>query len=92
MELPPLAETTAAQREAYVSARDSFAVVFGISTAAVPVPRRIDEDAFRLVLTVHMAALAAVDACRRETRPPEDPVGLSAYLLDRERDFSACSP
>jgi tetratricopeptide (TPR) repeat protein len=87
MELPPLAETTAARRGAYVSARDSFAVVLGISAAAVPLPRRIEEDAFRLVLTVHMAALAAVDACRRGATPPEDPVGLSAYLLDRERDF-----
>lgn len=87
MELPPLAETTAARRGAYVSARDSFAVVFGTSAAAVPVPRRIDDDAFRLVLTVHMAALAAVDASRRGATPPEDPMGLSAYLLDREHDF-----
>jgi tetratricopeptide (TPR) repeat protein len=87
MRLPPLAETVSARRGTFVSARDAFANVFGTSASLVPVPEMMDGDAFHLVLTVHMAALVAVDAHRRGTKAPSDPVGLSAYLLDREHDF-----
>jgi tetratricopeptide (TPR) repeat protein len=51
-----------------------------------PPPDLERADAYGLVLTVHMAALAAVDAYRRGQVPPADAAGLSGYLLDRERD------
>lgn len=50
----------------------------------VPRPPNLAEDAFGLVLAVHMAALAAVDAHARGGQAPADPAALSAYLLDRE--------
>ncbi|CAM5624574.1 hypothetical protein SVIOM74S_04162 [Streptomyces violarus] len=37
-----------------------------------------------LTLTVHMAALVAVDASAQGCRPPQTPEGLTLYLLDRE--------
>ncbi|HWR47743.1 MAG TPA: hypothetical protein VN327_09085, partial [Pseudonocardiaceae bacterium] len=49
-------------------------------------PAGLGGEAFGLVLTVHMAALVAVDAHARGQVPPADPVALSAYLLTRERD------
>ena len=39
-----------------------------------------------LVLGVHMAALATVDARRSGLAPPNDQAGVSSYLLKRERD------
>nr|WP_285554764.1 hypothetical protein [Streptomyces hygroscopicus] len=36
-------------------------------------------------LTLHTAALAAVDAHQRGVRPPVDPAASTSYLLDRER-------
>jgi hypothetical protein len=47
-------------------------------------PGSLDHRDFGLTLTLHMAALVAVDACKRGERPPSDPHELSAYLLDRE--------
>jgi hypothetical protein len=47
----------------------------------IPPPTSLEHDDFGLVLTLHMAALVAVDA---RCRPPSDPHRLSAYLLDRE--------
>ncbi len=48
-----------------------------ISTRAA---RDLDKEAFQFVLTLHMAALVAVDAQARGKTAPADPVGLSAYL------------
>jgi tetratricopeptide (TPR) repeat protein len=87
MRLPPLAETVSARHRVFADARDAFASVFGLPSTSVSTPEEMDGDAFHLVLTVHMAALVAVDARLRRTTPPSDPVGLSAYLLDREHDF-----
>ena len=85
--LPPLADTVSERREAFVTACDAFAGLLGASSAAVGVPQTLDDDIFQLVLTIHMAALVAVDAHQRGTRAPADPAGLSGYLLDRENDF-----
>ncbi|GGP53674.1 tetratricopeptide repeat protein [Saccharothrix coeruleofusca] len=51
---------------------------------AVGPPDALDHRDFGLTLTVHMAALVAVDAHCRGLRPPGGPHELSAYLLDRE--------
>jgi len=86
--LPPLARTPGERAELFFSAAESFAGVFGVSASGVRLPeiRASDEDSYRLILTVHMAALVAVDALVRGKDPPSDPTGLSAYLLDREHD------
>jgi tetratricopeptide (TPR) repeat protein len=47
----------------------------------------VDEEDYARVLTVHMAALVAVDATRGGRRVPTDAVGLSSYLLDREHAY-----
>ncbi|GGJ90499.1 hypothetical protein GCM10011583_22390 [Streptomyces camponoticapitis] len=68
------------------AARDAFAARYGLAapdTVGPPVPLAGPE--FGLTLTVHMAALAAVDAHRAGRHPPGDAAGLTTYLLDREQ-------
>lgn len=47
-------------------------------------PCSLDQRDFGSVLTLHMAALVAVDARKRGEMPPDRPHEMSAYLLDRE--------
>lgn len=47
-------------------------------------PGSLEHRDFGLTLTLHMAALVAVDAHQRGERVPAGPHELSAYLLDRE--------
>ncbi|MFI6266664.1 tetratricopeptide repeat protein [Micromonospora sp. NPDC051006] len=67
------------------TARRCFAEVYGVEDADIALPR-LDGDAaeLALTLTLHMAALVAVDAHVTGKRPPADLAGLSVYLLDRE--------
>ncbi|GAA2495544.1 hypothetical protein GCM10010406_34720 [Streptomyces thermolineatus] len=68
------------------AARDSFAARHGLPTAAgIASPVPLHGPDFGLTLTVHMAALVAVDAHRAGRRPPRDAAGLTTYLLDREQ-------
>ncbi|MBO3753127.1 tetratricopeptide repeat protein [Streptosporangiaceae bacterium NEAU-GS5] len=74
------------RRELFIAARDRFATVMGVpGCAQLLPPARLNDDRFAQVLTVHMAALAAVDAHARGNVPPTDPERISAYLLLRER-------
>ena len=75
----------------FTDAAAAFAQHLGVpGLARPPVPQDLERDtAYGLVLTVHMAALAAVDASRRGQSPPPAAGGLSEYLLDRERDHWA---
>ncbi|SCG75838.1 Tetratricopeptide repeat-containing protein [Micromonospora coxensis] len=67
-------------------ARDAFARRYGLARAEeIPPPVPLDDPGFGLTLSLHMAALVAVDAHSAGARAPADMVGLSAYLLDRER-------
>lgn len=87
--LPSLALEPEKRREAFVAARDVFAREreMGVRDAhLVGVPAYVDEEPFAHALTLHMAALVAVDAHARNERSPDDPLAMSAYLLDRERD------
>jgi tetratricopeptide (TPR) repeat protein len=86
--LAPLARSPQERAQLFFSAAESFAGVLGASASGLRLPeiRASDEDSYQLVLTVHMAALVAVDARVRDLDPPSDPIGLSAYLLDREHD------
>ncbi|MFF3070436.1 tetratricopeptide repeat protein [Kitasatospora sp. NPDC057936] len=93
VELEPLRDGATGDRaEAFLAARDRFADALGVADAeAVEVPGNIDDPAFGLMLTVHMAALVGVDRLRRGLSPTPDPdpdpEALSVYLLNRERAY-----
>ncbi|YCK37091.1 hypothetical protein ACNF49_24465 [Actinomadura sp. ATCC 39365] len=72
----------------FAAARDRFAELLQVPGAeAVPAPPGLERhEAYRLVLTVHMAALAAVLAHDRGQAAPADPAQVSEFLLARERD------
>lgn len=85
LRLGPLAVSVTDRGSLFDGARDRFAAVLGVSGAhRIRRAANLGEDAFGLVLAVHMAALAAVDAHARGQQAPDDPVAVSAYLLDRE--------
>jgi tetratricopeptide (TPR) repeat protein len=84
--LPSLPREPEKRERVFIAARDSFAPHYGLTdTSAIAPPAQLDRPDWDLTLTVHMAALAAVDSYVRGLPAPKDPVGLTAYLLDRER-------
>ncbi|UBU08751.1 tetratricopeptide repeat protein [Nonomuraea gerenzanensis] len=72
----------------FTAARDRFAELLRVPGAdsIEPPPALERHEAYRLVLTVHMAALAVVLASTLGQDPPGDPVQVSEFLLARERD------
>ncbi|MGV9728052.1 tetratricopeptide repeat protein [Streptomyces albogriseolus] len=75
------------RRLMFDAAHRAFAARYGLDNraAAVPVPGHLDHPDFGLTLTLHMAALVAVDAHAVGRPPPEgDAACLTMYLLDRE--------
>ncbi|WP_155343513.1 tetratricopeptide repeat protein [Acrocarpospora pleiomorpha] len=88
LRLGSLAATALERQALFDQARDRFAEVLGVrDPQRVHGPADLADEAFGLVLAVHMAALAAVDAHARGERAPDDPAALSAYLLDREHAY-----
>ena len=84
--LTSLPEEPGHREQAFIAARDSFAAHYGIANPDVIIlPAGLGRPEWGLILTVHMAALAAVDAHSHGREQPQDPVGLTGYLLDRER-------
>jgi hypothetical protein len=87
--LPALGEAPEDRLELYTLARNGFLKNLGIGYEnSIAPPHGLEtDDRYSLVLTVHMAALAAVLAHVRQDRPaPYDPAELSAFLLRRERE------
>ncbi|MGW5653868.1 tetratricopeptide repeat protein [Streptomyces humi] len=85
--LAPLSDGIGERERMFTAARDCFAARYGLAAPTeVRVPGSLSLPEFGLVLAVHMAALAAVDAHVHGVRPPEDLAGLSSYLLAREQD------
>lgn len=87
--LAPLADSLDARISLFNAARDRFAELLEVSSSAQispPDSMRVDA-AFKMVLTVHMTALAAVHAKLRGEAAPSDPGAVSAYLLEREREY-----
>jgi tetratricopeptide (TPR) repeat protein len=88
--LLPLADDPDTNPEAlFAAARNRFATALDIPSAQdVPPPEALRGDpGFRQALSVHMAALAAVDAHPAAVPALLDtPERVSAYLLTRERD------
>ncbi|MFF8593742.1 hypothetical protein ACF061_20305 [Streptomyces sp. NPDC015220] len=88
-ELGPLAQHPVGRIDLFTAARDSFAEQLGVpepEAVAAP-PALMRHEAYRLVLSVHMAALTAVLAHLDGTTAPTEPTEVSAYLLARERYF-----
>lgn len=85
--LSPLASDEATRERLLTAALRRYAEIFGINDfRAIPRPELPGDG---LVLSLHMSALAAADAYHRAERPPSSPAGVSAYLLNRERDYWA---
>ncbi|MEV6801401.1 tetratricopeptide repeat protein, partial [Micromonospora rifamycinica] len=82
--LPPLGDQVD-RAVLYRQARDRFATAMGVTDTDRLPPPNLTDDTFRQVLSVHIAALVAVDAHRRNTTAPTDPHALSSYLLEREQ-------
>ncbi|WP_168220957.1 tetratricopeptide repeat protein [Actinomadura sp. WMMA1423] len=89
-ELRPLENDPAVTREGlFTAARDRFADLLKVPAAKgiAPPTALADHEDYRLVLAVHMAALATVLGHDRSGAPPADPVEVSEFLLGRERAF-----
>ncbi|NRQ33936.1 tetratricopeptide repeat protein [Nonomuraea sp. NN258] len=72
--------------ELFNSARDRFSALLSVADCqSIGPPDGLDDQRFDQVLTVQMAALAAVDARQHDQDAPTDPQRISAYLLKRER-------
>jgi tetratricopeptide (TPR) repeat protein len=84
MQLRPL--TDEVDRELlFVSARNNFAAAMGVGNfELISPPPELTHNAFRQVLAIHLASLAAVDSHYRGAPPPTEPSRISAYLLMRE--------
>lgn len=89
MKLLPLGDTSEDRHNIFKIARNEFAAHLNVPEALdIAPPGRLDTDEnYGLVLTVHMAALAAVLGRMRGDEPLSDPADISAFLLARERDF-----
>jgi hypothetical protein len=84
--LPALPRDSGERVSMFIAARDSFAAIYGLPDAdGIEQPGPLDDAEFGLTLTVHMAALAAVDSLATGARPPSGVAGLTIYLLDREQ-------
>ncbi|MCX4094631.1 tetratricopeptide repeat protein [Nocardia sp. alder85J] len=63
----------------------AFAAAMDSTGPPPQAPAALDDPDFESVLTIHMAALVAVDAELRGARAPAQPHALSGYLLRREQ-------
>jgi tetratricopeptide (TPR) repeat protein len=85
LRLGALASGPVDRRMAFEQARNAFAARLGVSEPErIEPPSSLDDPAFGLVLSLHMAALVAVDAHARRQPAPDDPAELTSYLVRRE--------
>jgi hypothetical protein len=87
--LPPLADSPVDRLLLFEKARDSFGTRLGVPDPTYirpPLDLETNSD-YSQVLTIHMAALAAVVAFVEIDYPPRSPAELSAFLLAREQDY-----
>ncbi|WP_051969485.1 tetratricopeptide repeat protein [Kitasatospora azatica] len=87
-QLPPLAGEPTSRAALFTEACVCFARELGLpedrARGIAPPPDLDHGKDYAQVLTIHAAALAAVDAEMRGEEVPGDPIRTSAYLLDRE--------
>ncbi|MEV5576599.1 tetratricopeptide repeat protein [Spirillospora sp. NPDC052269] len=84
--LAPLPDDGDVRRRMFDAARDSFIQHYPQARGTIGPPTVLTDSGFGLTLTLHMAALAAVDAAAFGRTPPSDMVGLTTYLLGREHE------
>ncbi|HXR71747.1 tetratricopeptide repeat protein, partial [Actinocrinis sp.] len=86
--LDPLPDAGHIRERMFTTARDCFARAYPELEGAAPIapPKSLGLPHFALTLTVHMAALVAVDAAAHGRDAPVDPLGLTVYLLNREHE------
>jgi tetratricopeptide (TPR) repeat protein len=83
--LSGLAPEPADRWTAFEHARNAFAARLEVSDPErIQPPTSLEDPAFGLALSLHMAALVAVDAYVRGESPPDDPAKLTSYLIRRE--------
>jgi tetratricopeptide (TPR) repeat protein len=89
LRLAPLGIRPEDREQIFRSACEAFARRMGVDRPdVIGLPAGLlSQDSYSLVLTIHMAALASVDAHQRGVTAPEDASRLSTYLLQRERDY-----
>ncbi|GIE37035.1 hypothetical protein Ait01nite_100800 [Actinoplanes italicus] len=87
LELRPLAGTEDERRSVFDAARSRYGLLYGIAVTDEPPP--LHHRDFARVLSLHMAALVAVDAQTSSSEQLSDPARLSAYLLRREHSHWA---
>jgi hypothetical protein len=89
--LLPLATEPRVRTDLFHQARDRFAEHLGLpadQAGQIGPPADLEsDDDYAQVLTIHIAALAAVDARLHDDPVPTDPARASAYLLNRERTY-----
>ncbi|MFJ2706433.1 tetratricopeptide repeat protein [Streptomyces sp. NPDC087428] len=87
-ELEALTDELRVRKHAFTVARARFSDLYDrhdARAAVPPVPLVLPD--LGLTLSLHVAALVAVDAHVHGRRAPEDMPGLSVYLLEREREY-----
>ncbi|WP_161355111.1 tetratricopeptide repeat protein [Streptomyces sp. SID3343] len=84
--LRPLGTRQSDRQSVFDAACDRFAEILGADDAITAPHGLQTDDAYALVLTIHMAALAAVDAMVHGVDAPGEPLRVSKYLLRRERE------
>ena len=89
MYLLPLAESPEDRSLLFEEARDEFRARLGVqNTSYIRPPLDLETNKnYSQILTIHMAALAAVVAFIEHDNLPRNPAELSAFLLARERDY-----
>ncbi|WP_433729779.1 hypothetical protein ACQP2Y_18335 [Actinoplanes sp. CA-051413] len=86
--LEPLAGTDTERQALFEAACRRFAEIYGLpASTAFAVPGGPADRAYGSVLTVHMAALAVVDAYAQHQLAPRGARDLSRYLLNREYHY-----
>jgi len=87
IDLPPLALDMRTRTAVFEQAAGAFAEELAVpGTERVLPPQGLDSDPeFSHVLTIHMAALVAVDRTRHRSVGPVAPGMLTGYLLGREK-------
>jgi len=89
LELTPLADDLDTRFRIFIAARDRFADILDVDKQQERLRPRaavFTNNAFSRALTIHMAALAAVQSAMDNENAPLEPLAVSEYLLDRERE------
>ncbi len=83
--LSPVPQDQAMRERMFKDAVSAFSDIFETDHRAVDASIDLSKGEFDLILSLHVAALVAVDSAVSGEPKPTDPRALTTYLLDRER-------